>query len=361
MTAFLPTFHLVGNTRSGTTLLTKLLDAAPNFRCLEQPMPQLFALYKRHFLTDSGQEQTPLLYPHYQDDEGYSASDVAAYLNRKKLPFSALLEALSTESSSHLQALHLPKLSGQPDMTLSEAYRALLSAQPHCDDEAQHIGSKHILVEECAVPMLQAGIKTIFIIRDPRDVIVSSHFGRGADFIGAPLPLLYSLRNWRKSVTMALEAGKQHGALVVLYEDCCRQPLQTLSRVMAYLKTDSAPKVTPEMSLEDLSKTIAVMNEKWQGNSSFGAVQGISTDQLGRYKKQLPDPLQRQIEAICGPEMVKLGYLDRQALSPAHLQALKTAIGENHPSSSPLVAADYGTSPARIAAEKKRLADYLTR
>jgi len=40
----------------------------------------------------------------------------------------------------------------------------------------------------------------VIIIRDPRDTVTSQHYGKADLQIGAPRPILFQIRQWRKSV-----------------------------------------------------------------------------------------------------------------------------------------------------------------
>ena len=58
------------------------------------------------------------------------------------------------------------------------------------------IGSKEIFCEEYIPYFLSNGVKVILLIRDPRDIITSLNFGKGADFTGEIRPTLFNIRNW---------------------------------------------------------------------------------------------------------------------------------------------------------------------
>ena len=62
------------------------------------------------------------------------------------------------------------------------------------------IGSKEIAVEEYIPYFIEVGTKVVLVVRDPRAMIASLALGEGERYGGSPRPILFDVRNWRKSV-----------------------------------------------------------------------------------------------------------------------------------------------------------------
>ena len=159
-----------------------------------------------------------------------------------------------------------------------------------------------MICEEFLPYLLHHKIKGLLILRDPRDVISSTYFGKGQEFVGSPRPFLWIIRNWRKSVAFALALIGEPDLLVLRYEDLIRQPEKMLAALSRHLKLDEFP-------ADFLQKPLLHQNGQiWKSNSSQESASVLSPDSVGSYRKILPKDLQNYIETVCFPEMKVLGY-----------------------------------------------------
>jgi hypothetical protein len=247
-------FFVTGMIRSGTTLLASLVSQMKEVRCLSDQNFEVFLDAKRKFLSSLRIEEYHLL---------------SHYFPVKYHP---------VELCRFLENTHF-----------AESYSESLP------DTGNAAGRKEVLCEEFIPFFLKKGVKVIQIIRDPRDVIASIHLGRGSEFAGAHRPVLFDLRNWRKSVAFAIEAEGHPCFRMVKYEDLVQNPEDEIRKLADFLQTDYDYQ--------------ASSGDKIPENSSFDFHnRGIYKSAIGTGIRLLPVELIKFTESVCFPEMVWLGY-----------------------------------------------------
>ena len=226
---------------------------------------------KARFLGGLGQQGVP--YP-------ISDQQFAAYTS--PVAFDRFLARAPAVTSDDLAATHL---SGFADQTLLNRPTLVAAASETSFGDfahklfAGHTGRaavwKELVGEEFVEALLQAGFACWIVVRDPRDMITSQLYGRGRDYVGAPRPLLFLARQWRKSVAYGLaKAGH------------------------------------PQMRLVRFEDLFAGLDAGLGQNSSFGDSPG----RPGRYAELMPDCDQAFVEAACYAELRVLGYPTQIAL-----------------------------------------------
>ncbi|HSF42632.1 MAG TPA: sulfotransferase domain-containing protein [Thermoanaerobaculia bacterium] len=293
--------------RSGTTLLEKLLASHPEISVLSQPFPLLFVEAKRAFLRDLlGESPAYPLGPLF-GEERYTPSDLARFLSgwrpgpAEVREVFAALEGFSGQytrfGAVEREAALAGLAPGDLGAVVSHLYRAL-SGSP----EARVHGGKETICEELLPFLLDRGCRGIVILRDPRDVLASLNHGRGREHGGRLKPTLYNLRNWRKSVAFALHLEAHPLFARIRYEDLAARPAEVLSRLAGFLGV-------PPFEADLFASGIRDRDGRlWEGNSSHGALHGVSAASVGVWREVLPPGAARFVEAACYPELVRLGY-----------------------------------------------------
>lgn len=139
------------------------------------------------------------------------------------------------------------------------------------------------------------GLKAIYVVRDPRDVVISAarkwpHQRRGQTGL--------VMKGWRSGLSAAVKAKENHEENIYLlrFEDLVlRTDLET-DRLREFL---GVPVPTPDQLVE--------YGNVWKGNSSFEEKGGLLDESaVGRWKTERP--WLKQVEDYCGALMEKLAY-----------------------------------------------------
>lgn len=302
-----PTLFVTGMQRSGTTLLDRLLEAHPGISLLSQPFPFLFLEAKREFFRRSGWE--PSAYPlgHLFLEDRYGAADLARFLREWQVDAPLLREVFAAMDGFSGQCTRFDRadldaaLDGLAPAGMA-AVVAHLCRELSGAGEGVAFGGKETICEEFLPHLLDSGFRCLVILRDPRDVLASLNHGRGRDYGGRLKPTLFNLRNWRKSAAFSLYLEDRPGFCWIRYEDLVSRPLEVLDRVAPVLGVDPFPEDLLSGGLRDRN------GRAWSGNSSHGARPGVSSGSVGIHQRLLPAGVARLVEAVCYPELVRLGY-----------------------------------------------------
>ncbi len=300
---------VTGIARSGTTLLDKVLSRHPEIWIASQPLPLLYVEIKRAYL-----EATDRAF-----DEVSQTNPLTDMFGDRHFPIAEWLTFLAEfeVSASWLRAVfeQMGQYSGRyfapptSDDIFTEAnsetlfgfvsrYLDLCSNRPR----AGILGSKETWCEEFIPYYLDAGAAVIHLVRDPRDVVTSLHHGDGARYAGRSRPLLYVLRQWRKSVAFSLAMDGHAGFLSIRYEDLVGRPEATLKRIAEHLGVEP-------LSEADLSGPVRLDDGRpWVSNSSHEPSTMINSNSIGRYREFLSPATDGLVQAVCFPEMSRLGY-----------------------------------------------------
>ncbi|MCG9700532.1 sulfotransferase domain-containing protein [Vibrio natriegens] len=249
---------LTGMMRSGTTLLQKALDIHPDVSISYQSSTQDFLKCIKGFHRSLNLDKYHLL-SHYSGNSEYTLKELNHWL----------------------------LLNPGVDILMPES------------DDSKVCGVKEVLAEEFIPFFIKNGIKCILIVRDPRDVIASMSFGNGEEYTGKERPVLFDLRNWRKSVLIGEVFKNEPNLMVVRMEDLLIHPDEVMSSIYSFLEVESLP-------FEQL--TDRMNSSSWKGNSSFGEKKAFDTSAIGNYKKVLPSTVIEYIETICKKEMELMEY-----------------------------------------------------
>ena len=298
---------ITGPVRSGSTLIEKLLHNHDNIAVGSQPFPYLYFKAKNKFYsTKHIEDREPLghlfLERSYKLKEFYSFLESCFFTDDD---IKEIFQGMTTYSGQHMP--ELLQFSKQIRITPDRFYNLyvqLLSILSDFfrKDNLSYIGTKESFCEEYIPFLLAKRNKVIVIIRDPRDIVASLNYGQGAKYAGGIRPVIYVIRQWRKSVGFCLQYRTDSNFAFIKYEDLVSKPMSILNKLTEFLEL-------PPFQRGIFSKGIFNYNgQVWKGNSSFNCYTSISPDSIGNFKQILPENCVRFIEAICYPELSLLNY-----------------------------------------------------
>ncbi|HKJ31199.1 MAG TPA: sulfotransferase domain-containing protein [Balneolales bacterium] len=298
-------FLVTGMSRSGTTLLIKMLDSHHDICALSQPLPLVYRNLKKVFYKKINYPETYYVLNNLFNEKRYSSDDLMSFLNNYEISsesISKILDEMEGWSGQWTEVRDRKALLRSfNSLSLSELYRLFLKS--HSSPYGYKVcGSKEVLVEEFAPYYVSKGIKILFIVRDPRDVITSLNIGKGPEYAGDHRPTLFHLRNWRKSIAIANSIEDRNKVLTIRYEDLIDQRYDYLSRITNFLNVEPFRK-------GHFNKGIKTSNGKlWKGNSSTATFNNINAGNKQKFKDYLTDEAIKYIEYMCLPEMLLYGY-----------------------------------------------------
>lgn len=256
---------ILGRPRSGTTLLTEVLDAQDD------------VTVRNDFLAGPLIQAKPM-----------GGFDVALTQRQRDIALSM------AKWNLRFGGLHLD-VTPQSFSTLGELYRCSLEAIALPGDSVT--GHKVTMdTEPLPLVLTQTDVRCIYVIRDIRDVVLSaSHWATA--FVEPRFET--SVEKWRRDINAA-SALRDHPRLVVLrYEDLVDDPQKTLSPVEELL----------EMRLELSAAGLCARKDPWPENSSFHDVDApFSRAPLGRWRNHLSSEIVRYAAWACHDELELLGY-----------------------------------------------------
>lgn len=296
-------FLITGMSRSGTTLLEKLLASHQELTVLSQPLPLLYRYFKEQFFSEINYPETHYVLNDLFYEERYSSKDFKSFLSSYEISraeIDHLFKEMEKWEGQWFKVNEIKKkLSIQETFRLIDFYTFFLNQYAN---QKKVLGTKEVLIEEFIPYLLENNVKVIQLFRDPRDVITSINFGDGPKYTGAPRPTLFHLRNWRKSVAISNTCEDSKGLFRLKYEDLISDPHDTLTNITDFLNV----KPFEENHFQHGIKTSD--GKRWSGNSSTVSFNGINKDNKNNYLKKLSSSVIAYIEYTCAPEMQLLGY-----------------------------------------------------
>jgi len=287
---------VTGMQRSGTTLLERLLASQENLSILSQPFPLLFVETGRAWLRSRGFENAR--HPLGRLSDSASLSEFLRRWRPSHSEMAGLFARMADYSGQYTRFSpeRLDRAVAQLSMADDDFAMVVrkLDRLLAANESARWVGSKESFCYEFVPPLLEEGFRCAIIIRDPRDVMASLNHGRGREFGGEIKPTLFNIRNWRKSVGVALSIARGQRFHWCRYEDLVANPVSSLSALATALEIDI------DAERADLGN--------WSGNSSFATHRGVSNGSVGIHRSVLPRAVSAYIEATCLPELRLLGY-----------------------------------------------------
>lgn len=148
------------------------------------------------------------------------------------------------------------------------------------------------------------GARFLWLVRDPRDVAVSSR-----QSVFSPFHPYFTARLWAAQQAECEALWRRLGPEVVLrlrYEDLLADPEATVREVCRFLGEDFELQMLRYHETEGVRRG-AALSESWRNTAA-----PVLRDNAGRWRGRLRDEELAAVEQVCGPMMDHLGYA-RQA------------------------------------------------
>lgn len=304
---------VTGLFRSGTTFLARALNAHPNLSVASDPYFEFWKLVRNRWWQTNQQDFNAAqpLGDYFCADQAqvsrFWAEALTVQLNEAELLQLCQRIAVAAEPYSPKIGQRLPNLrAGSAAEVLEQLYDVIPQAYP--TEALQCVGAKEVWTDEFAAPFLAqygANGRVIHILRDPRAIIASNRKSSTGAY-----PVLFLVRQWRKSVALAIMNKALPGFLQLRYKDIVSDPQASFSAMCAHLGVPFHAAVT------DGSKYLDGAGEPWRQNSSHGTSSTINKEYVERWRAVLPEDEIAIIEWLCGPEMDYLGYKRTQRTFP---------------------------------------------
>ena len=305
---------LSGWQRSGTTLVTRALDAHPNITMVSDPLLPLFKMGRNKFFKDH------LGVPIKKDAP--ISDDFLVNKEIKKKLRENISEVFFTEEDLELLKVKLKKFNG----TWKEQHAPLIipyleELKPgnfknilkqfisfikdaYGDKNTKVIGFKQTYCEQFMNNIIENYESySSIVIRDPRGAFASRNCkGKYLNRAGSKLSTLFITRNWRKSVAYHLKYKSKDNYEGILYESFVKNPTHYLKRFCNMLNLDFSEKMI------DFNYYTGGTGDKWISNSSYDSKKGFSTSSINKWENKLNNETIKAIEVLCKPEMNYLEY-----------------------------------------------------
>ncbi|MTI84033.1 MAG: sulfotransferase [Firmicutes bacterium] len=320
---------ITGIIRSGTTLISRAIDAHPQIAIAPDPYFGYFREFRneiyKDFFPDFDEEQP--LSDHFFDDFFHAKQQLLKSSINRKLINQNLKKVIEntakfTEQNAPLLIPYLLRLNGDSYKDLFTQLMEIVN-KVYGDKDTKVVGFKRPWVEEFVMPLLRTfpNMKIIYIIRDPRAVIASQ---KRASNIQHNYPLLFMIRNWRKSFAYALYNLYYNNDrfYFLRYEDLITDPKSVLKDISRFLDIKFNPKMIDVSSYRDSE------GKSWTNNSSYEKTNNITTKFKSKWEEILNNEEVQCIEDLCFIEMTKLNY-SRKTQTDIHRSLfLKNAFSE---------------------------------
>ncbi len=274
-----------GFPKSGTTLLTSLLDGHPELL--------VFPVEARLFRTLKNAEPPEWLTYTLEWSGVRKLVDLSTYSDDVAAPFRDVDQARFRElvSARWEASGRTPRDLLEGCVTAYAETEGLATDRPWVEKSPEQ---EHVLPQ---LAEWWPGLRVIYIVRDPRSAFAA--FRKKRRTRGDDLLLERFVARWSKSVRCAERHAAAHPTHVVRFEDVTGDPRPTLTAVREFLG----------IAWSDTLLEPTIRGRSWAGNSMFGEQhEGISTAPAERWRERLEAPEVRFIEAWLGPVMRRVGY-----------------------------------------------------
>ena len=291
---------VIGHPKSGTSLLTALLDSHPELLVLSEESDFYLNVWPKAEVLNwewklSKEEKTNALLEHITTIShiknyfrGAIENDISGnfdYSHFNHTLFKEKLKAfIDSQTKFERRSLFLGILEAYGECLKSES----LEKKTHwVEKTAKNTWYIHSILEDHPTS------KFVFIYRDPRDNFIS--FKKK---LGEKLTAIKFAKSWNDSFEQAKQIDPSQ-IIYIKYEELISQPEVHLKKIAEHLGIQYANELL----------TPSKLGVPWKGNSMFGSKsKGFRSDSIGRYKNIITSEELDILEAFCSEHMTECGY-----------------------------------------------------
>jgi len=279
---------IIGNIKSGKTLLARALNTHPDITCHVEPFFPFFRLCQ------------DLYY-------GYSKRVCAGFdeMDDFDKSFNSLLindtPKLAMDIRQHQEDIieeRSPLLKYIEELEPGDAQSILRSLIYRMGHSGLYSGFAEGWIERFIGPLMNNGFKVIQIIRDIRAIVASRNYSPGMSRLhDKQYPLDDLIDHWKGSFQYFKYHLGNPNYYAVCYESLVSNPETVLNGVCGFLGVDFHEDIL------DTGKFVNGIGEPWKQNTNFVRGSGFSTNSVDKWKEVLPERIKKEIWEKCQDEL----------------------------------------------------------
>jgi hypothetical protein len=306
--------------RSGTSLLTRALNAHAEIKAAYQPFTAVFKRWRDCFCDQQVESRFDRDLP--MGMEYFPTADFLEWFARDALrlgldkgdlnDLKRLLRDSLSSADSELPPQVAPHIDALAAGTFADLLDQLFGIIDRClpQKRARVLGIKEVWCEEFFQPLLsQDRYRVLHIFRDPRAVLASRNSGRYLQSRGGmKYPLLFVAHTWRRSLSF-LDRHQGHPRYWHLrYEDLVSDPVASMNAICRFLEVDDDP------AMVNPACYTTIGGAPWNPNSTFASARAFNVASIDYWRRSLAAEEIGLLEFLLQREMRTLGYSPTQPL-----------------------------------------------
>ncbi len=314
-----PLLFATGMFRSGTTLLSRLLNSHPDMTFASDPYFQIFRALRNAVVSEIAGDKTDPGSP--LDDYYFDRTRLKVYETIRdvdlqyptssiKMDDLQMKVKIFCEPYSPKIIPYLKELQGDTFKDLFDSGLQIIE-KAYAEHTDTQLGFKETWVDEFAPHILDSypHARVLHIVRDPRAICASKNA------TNEKYPWLFLVRQWRKLASLALmyeRVEKYKGRVLVMkYEDLIKEPTETVSKICTLAGLSLHDNMVDPGSFRDGS------GGQWSQNSTYSSGnKTFNVNSIDKWRDVLTNEQAEFIEKTCWFEMKHLGYEPSVAKDP---------------------------------------------